>query len=488
LNPDPSTAAGARIDGAPALPQGEASGAASLATTVFRRALAASGLVDGLLLHRIAEEVSALRPKSADEQDRLYAERLVAEGRLNPWQVDQLRQGRTKFTLGPYRVLDTLGAGGMGHVFKAEHELLGRVEAVKVLPRNKTTPEAIAGFRHEIRAQAQLDHPNLVRVSYADRDGDTYFFVTEFIDGIDLRRLVRRHGALAEPLAAAVVAQAALAIDYAHRRGLVHRDVKPGNLLITRGGLVKVTDLGLAWYLDGETSPSVPQGSGKVVGTSDYLAPEAIRHPDRVLPASDIYGLGCTLYYAVTGKVPFPGGNHVTKLKRQVSEQPVDPRRISPGTSDAMASLVAQMMAKDPAARPPSAAFVAEALARLCGSGAEQRLGVLVRDTLERSKRNEGDSTTDSSVTSEPTPRDDLPETVGIPLDNRDLLDAAAAAVVASPPTGLPRGLAPPPPSRTRRRGEPGRRGWRHQAPWIIAAASILATIVLLLLIAGRGW
>jgi serine/threonine protein kinase len=375
----------------------------------------------------------------------------------------------------------------MGHVFKAEHELLGRVEAVKVLPRNKTTPEAIAGFRHEIRAQAQLDHPNLVRVSYADRDGDTYFFVTEYVDGIDLRRLVRRHGALAEPLAAAVVAQAALAIDYAHRRGLVHRDVKPGNLLITRGGLVKVTDLGLAWYLDEGASLSVPQGSGKVVGTSDYLAPEAIRTPDRVLPASDIYGLGCTLYYAVTGKVPFPGGNHLTKLKRHVSEQPVDPRRFSPTLSDAMAALVAQMMAKDPAARPPSAANVAEALARLCGSGAEQRLGVLVRETLERAKRGEGDSAADSTSSSDSPPRDDLPETVGIPIDNRDLVESGAAAVVASsPPAGLPRGFAPPPPALAQRFRKSSRRDWRHLAPRLVAGVAIVATIFLLLLIALR--
>ena len=123
-------------------------------------------------------------------------QRLVDLGYLNRWQVEQLKEGRTKFTLGPYRIVNAIGQGGMGHVFKAEHKLLGRIEAIKVLPKSKSTPEAVAAFQREIRAQAQLDHPNLVRVSYADYEGDTYFFVTEYVPGTDLRKLVRRNGPL----------------------------------------------------------------------------------------------------------------------------------------------------------------------------------------------------------------------------------------------------------------------------------------------------
>ena len=132
----------------------------------------------------------------AEVLDEELGRRLVELGYLNRWQVEQLKEGRTKFTLGPYRIVNAIGQGGMGHVFKAEHKLLGRIEAIKVLPKSRSTPEAIAAFQREIRAQAQLDHPNLVRVTYADHEGDTYFFVTEYVPGTDLRKLVRRNGPL----------------------------------------------------------------------------------------------------------------------------------------------------------------------------------------------------------------------------------------------------------------------------------------------------
>jgi len=167
----------------------------------------------------------------------------------------------------------------MGHVFKAEHKLLGRIEAIKVLPKAKSTPEAVAAFQREIRAQAQLDHPNLVRVSYADYEGDTYFFVTEYVPGTDLRKLVRRNGPLPFPIAATIISAGAEGLHYAHRRGLVHRDVKPGNLLVTPDGRTKMTDLGLAWFLmeELESGTQAVGKAGALVGTADYLAPETIR-------------------------------------------------------------------------------------------------------------------------------------------------------------------------------------------------------------------
>ena len=177
--------------------------------TPLSATLAASGLLDGLELHRAASRVASQLSTSAEDYDRRLAEGLVESGVLNRWQVGQLQRGRTKFNLGAYRILDSIARGGMGHVFKGEHELLGRVEAIKVLPRAKTSPEAIASFRHEIRAQASLDHPNLVRVTYADRDGETYYLVTEYVPGIDLRRLIRREGPLDERVAAWVLSPAA---------------------------------------------------------------------------------------------------------------------------------------------------------------------------------------------------------------------------------------------------------------------------------------
>ena len=253
-------------------------------------------------------------------------------GYLNRWQVEQLKEGRTKFKLGPYRIVNAIGQGGMGHVFKAEHKLLGRIEAIKVLPKSKSTPEAVAAFQREIRAQAQLDHPNLVRVSYADYEGDTYFFVTEYVPGTDLRKLVRRNGPLPYPIAATIISQAAEGLHYAHRRGLVHRDVKPGNLLVTPDGRTKMTDLGLAWFLmeELEGGDSRLAKANSLVGTADYLAPETIRQPDKILPVSDVYSLGCTLYYAVTGKVPFPGGNTADKIRRHLDEMPLNPLHFNP--------------------------------------------------------------------------------------------------------------------------------------------------------------
>jgi serine/threonine protein kinase len=332
----------------------------------LRTAALASGLLsqqqlDDALSGLIADKsVVAAADRITDE---ILGQRLVDLGYLNRWQVEQLKEGRTKFNLGPYRIVNAIGRGGMGHVFKAEHKLLGRVEAIKVLPKSKSAPEAIAAFQREIRAQAQLDHPNLVRVSYAGYEGDTYYLVTEYVPGTDLRKLVRRNGPLSFPIASTIVAQAAEGLHYAHRRGLVHRDVKPGNLLVTPDGHTKITDLGLAWYLMEELEGQHPIGkTSSLVGTADYLAPETIRQPDKILPVSDVYSLGCTLYYAVTGKVPFPGGNTAEKIRRHLEETPLNPLHFNPDLPTGFCDVIAQMMDKNPDTRTPTAAAVVELL------------------------------------------------------------------------------------------------------------------------------
>ncbi len=314
-------------------------------------------------------------PLTADMvTDEELGQRLVDLGYLNRWQVEQLKEGRTKFTLGPYRIVNAIGQGGMGHVFKAEHKLLGRVEAIKVLPKSKSTPEAIAAFQREIRAQAQLDHPNLVRISYADFEGDTYFFVTEYVPGTDLRKLVRRNGPLPFQIASTIVSQAAEGLHYAHRRGLVHRDVKPGNLLVTPDGHTKITDLGLAWFLTEELDPTPTGRKRSLVGTADYLAPETIREPDKIVPVSDVYALGCTLYYAVTGKVPFPGGSTADKMRRHLEEVPLNPLHFNPDLPDGFCDAIAAMMDKNPDTRTPTASAVVELLRPWCDERATRML------------------------------------------------------------------------------------------------------------------
>lgn len=335
--------------------------------SVLCNAALASGLVSQQQLDDAVAGLAARNSGSAVAaepiRDEVLGQRLVDLGYLNRWQVEQLKEGRTKFNLGPYRIVNAIGQGGMGHVFKAEHKLLGRIEAIKVLPKAKSTPEAVAAFQREIRAQAQLDHPNLVRVSYADYEGDTYFFVTEYVPGTDLRKLVRRNGPLPYPISATIISQAAEGLHYAHRRGLVHRDVKPGNLLVTPDGRTKITDLGLAWFLMEELEGvSHVAKVGSLVGTADYLAPETIRRPDKIMPVSDVYSLGCTLYYAVTGKVPFPGGNTADKIRRHLEETPLNPLHFNPDLPPGFCDAIAAMMDKNPDTRTPTAAAVVELL------------------------------------------------------------------------------------------------------------------------------
>lgn len=330
-----------------------------------------AGLASGLLTqeqidcawHAMVDPLRSGIRSLNDLSDDVLSEQLIKLGYLNPWQAEQLRHGRTKFTLGPYRILDAIGHGGMGYVFKGEHFLLGRIEAIKVLPKSQMDPRSIEAFRREIRAQAQLDHPNLVRLSFADKEGETYFLVTEFIPGSDLRRLVRHHGPLTEQQATLVVSQAAEALAYAHDQGLVHRDVKPGNLLVTPEGLTKLTDLGLASF-SSDAAPAAAGGPRHIVGTPDFIAPEAIANPGEVRRSCDIYSLGCTLYYAVTGKVPYPGGATRDKLRRHLDEAPLTPLRFTPNLDPALAELIAQMMHKRPAERIGSAAEVVDRLRR----------------------------------------------------------------------------------------------------------------------------
>ena len=325
----------------------------------FRVTAVASGLVTEDQLRTAAAEILQSRGQAKEITDKRIATRLVKMKVLTTYQADQLMTGRTKLNLGPYIITDWIGQGGMGQVFKCIHEMLGRQSAIKVLPLHKTTPEAIENFRREIRAQAKLDHPNLVRAYDAGEDGNVHYLVVEYVPGTDLRRLVRTKGKLSVQQAANIVKQAAEGLAHAHENDLIHRDIKPGNILVTPHGVAKLSDLGLAFYLDDPNDPRI----GKIVGTADYLSPEQIKSPLDVTSASDIYSLGCTLYYAITGKVPFPGGTPKMKARRHLHETPWHPRRFNDEVSDDFVDLIGDMMEKDPRERIQSAKEVAERLA-----------------------------------------------------------------------------------------------------------------------------
>ena len=210
--------------------------------------------------------------KSADEAAvaKAIADHLVDQEQLTPFQASQLLMGR-KFQLGHYRILSQIGKGGMGLVFLAEHELMGRKVAIKVLPRKKVTDQSEEAFRREIRMLGRLDHENLVRAIDAGFDGNVFYMVTEFIDGLDLNRLVKKYGRLTDDVAASIISQAARALGYAHENKIVHRDVKPGNIFVGFDGCVSCSTLVLLDRADGEAS-----SFNGVVGTIDYIAPEQL--------------------------------------------------------------------------------------------------------------------------------------------------------------------------------------------------------------------
>lgn len=314
---------------------------------------ALDALVDA---QRASEGVEVLQVEVSDEQ---LADQLVYNGVISEYQAEQLKSGRTKFNLGPYVITGWIGQGGMGQVFKGEHMVLGRVSAIKVLPLDKTTDYAISNFHREIKLQARMDHPNLVRAYDAGHDGKVHFLVTEYVPGHDLRRLIRNQGKLTVAEAAGVVMQIAQGLYYAHQQGLIHRDIKPGNILVTEDGTAKLSDLGLSGFVDNEIED--PR-AGKIVGTADYLAPELIRNPREVSTVTDIYSLGCTLYYSITGKVPFPGGSAKEKARRHLNEHPWHPRQFSTDVSEEFVELIADMMEKDPQKRIQSAEEVANRL------------------------------------------------------------------------------------------------------------------------------
>ena len=318
----------------------------------FREAAIRSKLVSQRKYDRAVE-------LAGTDDDQTISVALVKSGVITEYQAQQLIGGRTKFMLGPYLVTDFIGQGGMGQVFKAVHKVMGRQCAIKVLPLQKLTTESEASFMHEIRVQAELDSPYIVRAYDAGKDGNVHYLVTEYVPGTDLRRVVRQNGPLSMGDAASIISQAALGLQHAHDLGIIHRDVKPGNILVTPDGHAKVSDIGLAaWSMMLDNDPR----SKKIVGTADYLSPEQVRNPRSIDHQSDVYSLGCTLYYTVTGKVPFPGGDSKSKCRRHCEQTPWHPRKFAPDLHEDFVDVIADMMEKDPARRIQTAGEVAERL------------------------------------------------------------------------------------------------------------------------------
>lgn len=288
---------------------------------------------------------------SADESaDAMtLADDLVTSGLLTAYQLDAITGGRlSDLKLGNYDLLAKLGAGGMGTVFKARHRRMKRVVAIKVLSAHLCTDKAfVSRFQREVETVARLGHPNVVMAYDADEAEMGHFLVMEFVDGRDLASEVEKTGKLSVPRAADYTIQAARGLAYAHTQGIVHRDVKPHNLLLDRSGLVKVTDLGLARLNSAATAGAggLTQAGG-ILGTVDYMAPEQAVDSAAIDARADIYGLGCTLYFLLTGTPPYTGPTLVSVLLKHRDAAVPLLRRVRPDVPAELEAVCARMMAK----------------------------------------------------------------------------------------------------------------------------------------------
>lgn len=295
------------------------------------------------------------------------ARALVAAGLLTQFQADQLVAGRTDgFHLGAYIVLEQLGRGTRGRVYRAKHRTMNRPVAIKVLSseftRSSTAQDA---FQREARAAGQLNHPNVVTTYDANEHAGRLYLVLELVDGPNLETLVRERGPLPVVEVCQLVRQIAAGLDHAHSKGMIHHEIKPANLLVTRPStavpesVVKIADFGIAKLQPAHGTTLLP-GVGLPV-SADYLSPEQAHSPRTSDPRADLYSLGAVMYFLLTGQPPFPDGAPDQKLRRHLREQPAQIERLRPDVPPAVAALLHQLLAKQPDAR-PSAAVVIERL------------------------------------------------------------------------------------------------------------------------------
>jgi len=286
----------------------------ALALDRFSQRLADSGLLSDAEVASLMETLPAnRRPHDGEQLARL----LIKQKKLTVYQAQQIYAGKGRsLVLGNYTVLDKLGQGGMGTVLKAQHRLMERLVAIKVLsPAVVNRPGALQRFQREVKMAARLEHPNIVTAYDADEAEGVHFLVMQYVDGTDLGRFVYEYGPLPLDQAVSCVLQTARGLDYAHRQGVIHRDVKPSNLLMDREGLVKVLDMGLARVDVACDDQEQLTLSGQIMGTVDYMAPEQALDTRAADARADIYSLGATLWFLLTGRAIYQGDSIMQKLR-----------------------------------------------------------------------------------------------------------------------------------------------------------------------------
>ena len=428
---------------------------------LFIQRLTDSGLMS-------AEDVQAFiarlpkeqRPQTADE----LAREMIRQGTLTKFQAQAVYLGKTRgMVVGNYVVHDQLGKGGMGFVYKARHKWMDRVVAIKLLPPSATkSPDAVQRFQQEVRAAARLTHPNIVTAFDADSSDGVFFLVMEFVDGKDLGRLVKERGPLGLATAVNYLIQAAQGLEYAHGQGVVHRDVKPANLLLDKSGKIKILDMGLASLDEAvgeDQSPAeeTPVRRGQIMGTLDYMAPEQAQNTHTADARADVYALGCTFYFFLTGRKPYAGDTVAQKIVAHRDSPIPSLRAVRPEVPEWLDTVFQRTLAKRPEDR-------------------QQTMAELIVQLQQESLTQPADAA--PSIESPPE------ATVSQPL-----LPDTAASPLLPPIPGLSPPLTPPPvdelPSVSTYIGDALRRQRPTRKAIWVPAITVAGTILVLAILAG---
>jgi serine/threonine protein kinase len=328
------------------------------------------------------QEVSGRLQRRFPEARSLVKE-LVQRRWLTPYQANQFVLGRSaQLVVGSYLLLERIGEGSMGQVFKARQLRLNRIVALKLIRAEWLAhPSAVKRFQREILAASQLSHPNIVTAYDAGCTGQTHFFAMELVEGMDLGRYLQKYGKLPVDRACDYMRQAACGLAHAHERKMVHRDIKPANLLVnskpgpdgSKHGTVKILDMGLARIgrlSDAEPVNEALTEEGTVIGTLDYIAPEQGRNSHNVDIRADLYSLGCTFYHLLTGQVPFPGESATQKLVSHLMDQARPVEQLRPDVPSSVVRVVRKLMAKRPEDRFATPQHLLKALGEVGRRGA----------------------------------------------------------------------------------------------------------------------
>jgi len=328
---------------------GSRSGSSNI-DTIIGRLVVEQGLATPDEVQKVVEK----KREKADPKGESLTDMLVRNELITSRQLHRLRglveAERSGQQIPGYRILGKLGAGAMATVFKAKQLSLDRTVAIKVLPRKFSKSEDfIRRFYAEGRAAAQLNHPNIVQAYDVGQAGEFHYFIMEYVDGTTVFDQIVRHKRFSEEDAIEIAIQIAEALHHAHDRGLIHRDVKPKNVMLTAEGVAKLADMGLARAISDKEAAEAE--AGKAYGTPYYISPEQIRGEKKVTPSADIYSLGATLYHMVTGAVPFDGKNPADVMRKHMKAELIPPDHVNPKLSAGISQIIEMMMAKHPAQR-----------------------------------------------------------------------------------------------------------------------------------------